>query len=452
MFNFNFNYNIINIMDYKIYKLFNNEQIDNILNSIDKNRYHDGKVGNIVNYDKKIRKDLFINENDLLMLIDKEFYNLYDDIKKNFSDIKYREKWKIGKYNGENKGFYNEHRDTTGVTCYRNHSCIIMLSDPDDYDGGELHFPELNQVFKLNKGELIIFRSDILHGVKPVVRGNRVVLISFLFDDKGMDQKLLLNNKNYISNYKPLLSSSKISYKLDNILNIDPWKDNDDYYFENNNSDILIVTFSGQGNKNEIPKFIFYNFLKNYSNIDKLYLRDITQHYYMTGLKNGKRKVERDDFKNTIDLIRKLTTIKNYKKIIALGVGSGGYASILYGNILNFHKIIAFSPQTVINHKKKELIGDIYNAPRTCEWLSSKNEDNDDYQKALDLKNYIPFNTNIDIHYCENGNKGIDKKHAIYIDDDDKCNLYEHPGNTHRCVTQLRDNGKLKEIIDKELK
>ena len=156
-----------------------------------------------------------------------------------------------------------------------------MLSNSSDYDGGELHFPDLNKKFKLDKGDVIIFKSSLLHGVFPVTKGERDVLISFFFDDDGMKIKEgFTKNINY-NNYKPHLSNLKLEYSVNNnyksgkeinsynkgdidysdLHHKNKWSDNDDYYFENNNSDTLIVTFAGMGWKNSVPTFIFYNFL-----------------------------------------------------------------------------------------------------------------------------------------------------------------------------------------------
>jgi hypothetical protein len=61
-----------------------------------------------------------------------------------------------------------------------------------------------------------------------------------------------------------------------------------------------------------------------------------------------------------------------------------------------------------------------------------------------------PFNASIDIHFSVNGNNGIDKKHALYLEGEN-CKIFEHPGNDHMIALTLRNNGILKTIIDKEL-
>jgi len=453
-------------MDFKIYKKgFSDENVKYILDNINNNRYHSGCVGNRINLKQKRRKDLFISNKNLLEYIDNNFYDkIYNDIQTNFSDIKYRERWKIGFYNHEDAGFYNLHTDTAGDTKYRVTSCVTMLSNANDYEGGELHFPELNEKFKLDKGDIIVFKSSLLHGVHPITKGQRHVLISFFFDDSGMKIKeSFTRNINY-NNYKPYLSNLsniKLEYPVNtntsgreinsynkgdidysDLHHKDKWSDNDDYYFEDNNSDTLIVTFAGMGWKNSIPTFIFHNYLKSYDTVDKLFLRDVKMRYYLTGLKNNTSNLE-----ESVEFIKKLTTQKEYKKIIAIGCSAGGYAAILYGNLLKFDKVIAFAPQVVLNNKKEEIIGDIYNAPNTCKWLTNKNKDNTFYQKCLDLKNFAPLNTSIDIHYAEKGNNGIDKKHAEYLENEN-CKIIEHPGKDHMIALTLRNNGKLKAIID----
>lgn len=442
---------------YKIYKGLFANKVKFILDNVDEARYTTGKVGNKVNVKQKRRKDLFISNDQIIKTIDNYFYdNLYSEIMANFSDIKYREKWKLGHYNHEDNGFYNLHTDTAGDTKYRKTSCVTMLSSSDDYVGGELHFPELDKKFKLDKGDVIIFRSELLHGVHPVTEGERYVLISFFFDDEGMEIKERAGKVNH-DNYKPHLSNIRLEYPLINHNTVgeinkgdidysdlhhkDKWNDTDAYHYENNNSDTLIVTFAGMGWKKSIPTFIFHNFLTPYT-VDKLFLRDIKMRYYLTGLKHCT-----DNFEQTVEFIKNMTIDKGYKKIIAIGCSSGGYAAILYGNLLNFTKIIAFNPQTVLNDKKESLIGDIYNAPKTCRWLRNLHKEDANYQKTLDLMNYSPFSSEIDIHYSVGGNKGIDRNHALYLASDLKCNIHEHPGNDHMIALSLRDNGKLKDII-----
>lgn len=55
-------------------------------------------------------------------------------------------------------------------------SCTLFLSEPEDYDGGELVVEEMYgpQSVKLPAGDLVLYPSKSLHRVTPVTRGERV--------------------------------------------------------------------------------------------------------------------------------------------------------------------------------------------------------------------------------------------------------------------------------------
>ncbi|OZI71877.1 Fe2+-dependent dioxygenase [Bordetella genomosp. 12] len=54
-------------------------------------------------------------------------------------------------------------------------SATLFLSDPDEYDGGELvmHHEHRTEAFKLNAGDLLVYPTQCIHSVSPVTRGSR---------------------------------------------------------------------------------------------------------------------------------------------------------------------------------------------------------------------------------------------------------------------------------------
>jgi len=54
-------------------------------------------------------------------------------------------------------------------------SSTLFLSDPDEYDGGELVIEDTygEQSVKLAAGDMVIYSADSLHRVEPVTRGSR---------------------------------------------------------------------------------------------------------------------------------------------------------------------------------------------------------------------------------------------------------------------------------------
>jgi PKHD-type hydroxylase len=61
-------------------------------------------------------------------------------------------------------------------------SCTVFIAEPSTYDGGELvtHLGTRPVVFKGNPGDAIVYPSTMLHEVRPVRAGQRLVSITFI--------------------------------------------------------------------------------------------------------------------------------------------------------------------------------------------------------------------------------------------------------------------------------
>jgi PKHD-type hydroxylase len=64
----------------------------------------------------------------------------------------------------------------TGLKLRTDLSATLFLSEPEDYDGGELEVADTYGVHavKLNAGDLILYPASSLHQVTPVTRGERL--------------------------------------------------------------------------------------------------------------------------------------------------------------------------------------------------------------------------------------------------------------------------------------
>lgn len=71
-------------------------------------------------------------------------------------------------------------RDQFGMRDPISHGLVIYLND--DYEGGEIFYPELGIEYKAKAGELLIHPGSKMysHGVKPVSSGYRINVTSFL--------------------------------------------------------------------------------------------------------------------------------------------------------------------------------------------------------------------------------------------------------------------------------
>jgi PKHD-type hydroxylase len=78
-------------------------------------------------------------------------------------------------------GHYHWHPDTMppdehGIQ--RKLSAILMLSDPNDYEGGELELKGVDPI-KLSQGSVIVFPSPLEHRVLPVTKGDRYSAVAW---------------------------------------------------------------------------------------------------------------------------------------------------------------------------------------------------------------------------------------------------------------------------------
>lgn len=86
-------------------------------------------------------------------------------------------------YDAADGGHFRAHRDnTTKGTAHRRFAVSVFLND--DYDGGEVGFPEYSaKGFRAPVGGAVVFSCSLLHAVSPVTRGRRYVFLPFLYDD-----------------------------------------------------------------------------------------------------------------------------------------------------------------------------------------------------------------------------------------------------------------------------
>lgn len=83
-------------------------------------------------------------------------------------------------YEGNELGHYDWHLDSGGHTRIpRKMSFVLQLSDPNDYEGGDLQImTSINPItVKKEKGFAVVFPSYTLHRVTPVTKGIRKTLV-----------------------------------------------------------------------------------------------------------------------------------------------------------------------------------------------------------------------------------------------------------------------------------
>jgi hypothetical protein len=110
----------------------------------------------------------------------------------------------------------------------------------------------------------------------------------------------------------------------------------------------LIIPFAGNAFRLGVPPI--FEFARSLSNMDLssdvLFMKDRSQKWYLGGLRGIGNNID-----HTVAFLRR--EIKNYDKVICLGTSAGGYASILFGSLLEVDAVIAFRPQTDLNYVRQ---------------------------------------------------------------------------------------------------
>ena len=74
-------------------------------------------------------------------------------------------------------------RRAPGLIDQRIGPALTLNLNSDEYDGGELMFPEYGDYrHKPPAGAAVVFSCSLLHEALPVTRGQRFALLSFLLD------------------------------------------------------------------------------------------------------------------------------------------------------------------------------------------------------------------------------------------------------------------------------
>lgn len=84
-------------------------------------------------------------------------------------------------YHEARQGTYKWHQDFGGGIS-RKLSLVLQLSDPNDYEGGELQILTTGQPTSIQKkrGLIVAFPSWTLHQVTPVIKGTRQTLVTWV--------------------------------------------------------------------------------------------------------------------------------------------------------------------------------------------------------------------------------------------------------------------------------
>jgi len=149
-------------------------------------RDEDGKTVLKIDPSHKIRSDLRITDMELRKsLVHRIHDRIIPEMQRAFQFNATRiERYIVACYDANDGGHFRPHRDnTTRGTAHRRFAVTINLN-ADDYEGGNLRFPEFGpNTYRASTGGAIIFSCSLLHEATPVTKGRRYAFLPFLYDD-----------------------------------------------------------------------------------------------------------------------------------------------------------------------------------------------------------------------------------------------------------------------------
>jgi peroxiredoxin len=116
------------------------------------------------------------------------------------------ERYIVACYAAEDQAHFAPHRDnTTKGTAHRQFAVSVNLNE--DFDGGEVHFPEYGpRGYKAPVGGAVIFSCSLLHAVATVTRGRRYAFLPFLYNEAAA--RLREANLSYLAGEIPFKAAT----------------------------------------------------------------------------------------------------------------------------------------------------------------------------------------------------------------------------------------------------
>lgn len=88
----------------------------------------------------------------------------------------------VFKYSADREDHYTWHTDSIEGDSVRKLSFTIQLTDPTEYDGGDLEFmPAVTDKKIREQGTMTIFPSYMVHRVSPVTQGVRYTIVGWIY-------------------------------------------------------------------------------------------------------------------------------------------------------------------------------------------------------------------------------------------------------------------------------
>ncbi len=150
----------------------------------------DGKTRLIVDHSFKRRADRTIEDEDLRGAARARILRrLVPAIRDVFQfQVTRMERYLVACYDAGTGGYFRPHRDNTTKGTAHRRFAVTMNLNAEDYEGGDLRFPEFGpRTYRAPTGGAVVFSCSLLHEATAVRTGRRYAFLPFLYDEEGAE-------------------------------------------------------------------------------------------------------------------------------------------------------------------------------------------------------------------------------------------------------------------------
>lgn len=197
------------------------------------------------------------------------------------------------------------------------------------------------------------------------------------------------------------------------------------------NREDLILSFGAILLQPFLPPAEFKRTILNIG-INAFFVKDFNQCWYQKGLLGITKSIP-----ETAEYLKKI--VGQYRHICAVGSSAGGYGAIVFGVEIGVEKIIAFSPQTILNHNAIKEFGGV---DTNLKYISNNNF----YFDLVNLLKNRDVKSQIDIYYGSRHERDVFM--AERLKDFPFVNLYPVDTDVHNVARVFKDRNCLENILN----
>ena len=201
---------------------------------------------------------------------------------------------------------------------------------------------------------------------------------------------------------------------------------------------VALVLFGGVNNQIGMPPFEFFRLTQDLP-VKRIFLRDHEQAWYHRGVRGAGNSID-----EVVECLAQLFVEAKVDKVLMVGNSMGGYAALLFGNLLGATEVLAFSPQTFLSRRRRVVHYDrrwsrqmaaVHSAPLIA-------------PAYLDLGPFFRHYSGSTVFHVHYGTKSRhDQAHARQLRHCPSVVLHAYPYEGHELVKSLRKSGELEAIL-----